>query len=156
MFAERKNLCYNKAILVIFCASALERPQERLLSRAARSKTEKDVYKRQAVYRLLAEAESHAHGVTMDEIHFHELGTMDAVADIVGTCLLMEKLAPDKVVSSPVHVGCGHVHCAHGVLPVPAPATARILRGVPIYGGEVQGELCTPTGAALVLSLIHI
>ena len=103
-----------------------------------------------AVYRLLAEAESHAHGVTMDEIHFHELGTMDAVADIVGTCLLMEKLAPDKVVSSPVHVGCGHVHCAHGVLPVPAPATARILRGVPIYGGEVQGELCTPTGAALV------
>lgn len=103
-----------------------------------------------AVYRLLAEAESHAHGVTMDEIHFHELGTMDAVADIVGTCLLMERLAPDKVASSPIHVGCGHVHCAHGVLPVPAPATAHILRGVPIYGGEVQGELCTPTGAALV------
>ena len=76
--------------------------------------------------------------------------TMDAVADVVGVCLLMEKLSPDQVIVSPVHTGSGQVHCAHGILPVPAPATALILRGIPSYGGAVKGELCTPTGAALL------
>ena len=103
-----------------------------------------------AVYRLIAEAESAAHGVPVSEIHFHEVGAMDAVADVTAVCMLMDRLQPDQVVVSPVHVGSGHVRCAHGVLPVPAPATAHILRGVPIYGGEVKGELCTPTGAALL------
>lgn len=103
-----------------------------------------------AVYGLIAEAESHAHGVPVTEIHFHEVGTLDAVADVTAVCLLMHRLAPDEVVVSPVHVGSGQVHCAHGILPVPAPATAFILRGVPIYGGSVRGELCTPTGAALL------
>lgn len=103
-----------------------------------------------AVYRLIAEAESHAHGVPVSEIHFHEVGTMDAVADIAAVCMLMERLDPDEVIASPVHVGSGHVHCAHGILPVPAPATAFILKDVPIYGGSVDGELCTPTGAALL------
>ena len=103
-----------------------------------------------AVYKLIAEAESHAHGMPVSEIHFHEVGTMDAVADITAACLLIRKLAPEKIVASPVHVGAGKVRCAHGVLPVPAPATAYILRDVPIYGGRIQGELCTPTGAALL------
>ena len=103
-----------------------------------------------AVYGLIAEAESHAHGVPVTDIHFHEVGTMDAVADITAMCLLMNELAPDEVVVSPVHVGSGHVKCAHGILPVPAPATAYILKDVPIYGGGIQGELCTPTGAALL------
>jgi hypothetical protein len=103
-----------------------------------------------AVYQLIAEAESHAHGVPVTDIHFHEVGTLDAIADVTAVCLLMRELAPDQVIVSPVHVGSGHVHCAHGILPVPAPATAHILQGVPIYGGEVQGELCTPTGAALL------
>lgn len=103
-----------------------------------------------AVYGLIAEAESHAHGVPVTEIHFHEVGTMDAIADITAVCLLMHKIAPDQVIVSPVHVGSGHVHCAHGILPVPAPATAYILNGVPMYGGAVKGELCTPTGAALL------
>lgn len=103
-----------------------------------------------AVYGLIAEAESHAHGVPVTEIHFHEVGTMDAVADVTAVCLLMERLGVEQVVVSPVHVGSGHVHCAHGILPVPAPATAHILRGAPIYGGKVKGELCTPTGAALL------
>ena len=103
-----------------------------------------------AVYGLIAEAESHAHGVPVTEIHFHEVGTMDAIADITAVCLLMNKIAPDQVIVSPVHVGSGHVHCAHGILPVPAPATAYILNGVPMYGGAVKGELCTPTGAALL------
>ncbi|MBR2132108.1 MAG: nickel pincer cofactor biosynthesis protein LarC [Oscillospiraceae bacterium] len=103
-----------------------------------------------AVYGLIAEAESHAHGVPLQEIHFHEVGTMDALADITAVCLLMHKLKIDRVVVSPVHVGSGQVRCAHGILPVPAPATAYILREIPIYGGEIRGELCTPTGAALL------
>lgn len=103
-----------------------------------------------AVYSLIADAESRAHGVPVSEIHFHEVGTLDAVADIAAVCMLMERIAPDEVVVSPVHVGSGQVRCAHGILPVPAPATAHILRGVPIYGGEIRGELCTPTGAALL------
>ena len=103
-----------------------------------------------AVYDRLAQAESHVHGVPVTQIHFHELGTLDAVADISAVCLLLWHIAPDEIVVSPVHVGSGQVRCAHGVLPVPAPATAYLLRSVPIYGGAVQGELCTPTGAALL------
>ncbi len=102
------------------------------------------------VYELIAEAESKAHGMPVTEIHFHEVGTMDAVADIVSFCLLINKLSPDEIIATPVHVGSGHVHCAHGILPVPAPATAYILKDVPIYGGKIKGELCTPTGAALL------
>ena len=103
-----------------------------------------------AVYALIAEAESKVHGRPVTEIHFHEVGTMDAVADVVGVCLLMEQLAPEQVIASPVHTGSGHVHCAHGILPVPAPATALILEGIPSYSAGVKGELCTPTGAALL------
>lgn len=103
-----------------------------------------------AVYDLIAQAESHAHGVPMDQIHFHEVGTMDAIADVTAVCYLLDKLGVEKIAASAVHVGSGQVRCAHGILPVPAPATAHILRGVPIYGGEIKGELCTPTGAALL------
>ena len=103
-----------------------------------------------AVYTRIAEAESAAHGCPVEQIHFHEVGAMDAVAALTAVCLLMDRLAPERVVVSPVHVGSGQVRCAHGVLPVPAPATAYLLRGVPAYGGSVRGELCTPTGAALL------
>lgn len=103
-----------------------------------------------AVYRLIAQAESHAHGVPVEEVHFHEVGALDAIADVTAVCLLMHRLAPQQVVCSPVHVGSGQVRCAHGILPVPAPATAHILQGVPTYGGAISGELCTPTGAALL------
>ncbi len=103
-----------------------------------------------AVYGEIAQAESVAHGKPIDEIHFHEVGTMDAVADITAVCLLIDMIKPEKIIASPVHVGSGTVRCAHGVLPVPAPATAYILRGVPIYGGKIKSELCTPTGAALL------
>ena len=103
-----------------------------------------------AVYALIAEAESRVHGRPVSEIHFHEVGAMDAVADVVGVCLLMERIGAEKIVASPVHVGSGHVRCMHGILPVPAPATALILTDIPTYGGQVQGELCTPTGAALL------
>ena len=107
-----------------------------------------------AVYHRIAEAESKVHGRPVDQIHFHEVGTLDALADVVGVCLLMHLLAPEKVYASSVHVGCGQVKCAHGILPVPAPATALLLAGVPIYGGAIQGELCTPTGAALLTHFV--
>ncbi len=103
-----------------------------------------------AVYGLIAEAESKAHGKPVTDIHFHEVGTMDAVADIVGVCVLLEQIAPAKIVVSPLATGFGQVKCAHGILPVPAPATASIIEGIPTYSGDVEGELLTPTGAALL------
>ena len=102
------------------------------------------------VYDLIAQAESQVHGVPVAQIHFHEVGNMDAIADITAVCYLMDKLNVDRIIVSPIHVGSGQVRCAHGILPVPAPATALILKDVPIYGGEIRGELCTPTGAALL------
>ena len=108
-----------------------------------------------SVYNEIAEAESAVHGVPVDQIHFHEVGSMDAVADIAAVCLLMHELDVDRVVASPVHVGSGQVRCAHGILPVPAPATAHILKQVPIYGGSIRGELCTPTGAALLKHFVE-
>ena len=103
------------------------------------------------VYKIIADAESRVHGVPVDKIHFHEVGEMDAVADIVGVCMLIEEIAPDRILASPINAGNGSVRCAHGVLPVPAPATALILQNVPFYADDLTtGELCTPTGAALL------
>ena len=119
-----------------------------LIAGLAVSETVKE--KALAVYQTIAEAESKVHGAKVDQIHFHEVGSMDAVADVTAVCFLMELLAPEQVIVSPIHVGSGTVWCAHGRLPVPAPATALVLTGMPIYGGSVQGELCTPTGAALL------
>ena len=103
-----------------------------------------------AVFDRIAAAEAAVHGKEMENIHFHEVGSIDAVADVLGVCLLMEKLAPEQVLASNVNVGGGTVTCAHGVLPVPAPATERLLRGLPWYESEIKSELCTPTGAALL------
>ncbi|MBR4914602.1 MAG: nickel pincer cofactor biosynthesis protein LarC [Clostridiales bacterium] len=103
-----------------------------------------------AVYGLIAEAESKAHGKPITDIHFHEVGTMDAVADIVGVCYLLEQIGAGKIVVSPLATGFGSVRCAHGILPVPAPATASIIEGIPTYSGNIEGELLTPTGAALL------
>lgn len=102
------------------------------------------------VYRLIGEAEAKVHHTSLDQIHFHEVGTWDAVADVVGCSLLMHYLKPEQIIASPIHVGNGMVRCAHGILPVPAPATAELLRDIPYYTGDIQTELCTPTGAALL------
>ncbi len=102
------------------------------------------------VYKIIAEAEGKVHEKKVDQIHFHEVGNIDAIVDIVGNCILLDKINADKIVVSPIHVGSGQVKCAHGILPVPAPATALILQEIPIYSGDVSGELCTPTGAAIV------
>ncbi len=102
------------------------------------------------VYNIIAEAESKAHGKPVQQIHFHEVGQLDAVADITGVCILMDILEAEKIIASDINVGSGFVKCAHGMMPVPAPATAEILKDIPIYSNNIEGELCTPTGAALL------
>ncbi len=102
------------------------------------------------VYRIIAQAESQVHGADLDNIHFHELGTMDALADICAVCCLINKLSPDRISASPLRLGYGTVNCAHGIMPVPAPATALIIKGMPVFAGDIEKEMCTPTGAALV------
>lgn len=103
-----------------------------------------------AIYAIIAEAESNVHGKPVNEVHFHEVGALDAIADVVGVCMLIERLAPATIIASPLRTGYGEVVCAHGTLPVPAPATAYILQGMPIYAGDAEGEFTTPTGAAIV------
>ena len=108
-----------------------------------------------SVYAAIAQAEAQAHGCAVGDVHYHEVGALDAVADVTGVCYALHLLDVDRVTASPVHVGSGTVTCAHGVMPVPAPATAALLKGVPIYGGAIQGELCTPTGAALLKTFVQ-
>ncbi len=107
------------------------------------------------VYKLIAAAESNAHGKPVTDIHFHEVGTMDAIADITSVCLLFRKIGAQNIFASAINVGSGQVHCAHGILPVPAPATAFILKDIPVYSNHIKGELCTPTGAALLKHFVN-
>lgn len=108
-----------------------------------------------AVYKMIAFAESKVHNVPVSEIHFHEVGALDAIADIAMFCMLVDLIGADKIVASPVNVGSGKVACAHGILPVPAPATAEILKGISAYSNGIDGELCTPTGAALLKFFVN-
>ncbi len=108
-----------------------------------------------AVYDIIAKAEGKVHGRPAGEVHFHEVGTMDALVDVVSVCMLIDELGIDQIIASPVNTGFGHVHCAHGILPVPAPATANILTGIPVYAGPYRGEMCTPTGAALLKYFVN-
>lgn len=102
------------------------------------------------VYALIAEAEAFAHGTEIEQIHFHEVGMMDAITDVSAVCLLMHLIAPEKVVVSPICTGFGQVRCMHGILPVPTPATAYLIKDIPTYAGRIRAELLTPTGAALL------
>ena len=108
-----------------------------------------------AVYKMIAFAESKVHNAPVSEIHFHEVGALDAIADIAMFCMLVDLIGADKIVASPVNVGSGKVACAHGILPVPAPATAEILKGISAYSNGIDGELCTPTGAALLKFFVN-
>lgn len=108
-----------------------------------------------AVYKMIAFAESKVHNAPVSEIHFHEVGALDAIADIAMFCMLVDLIGADKIVASPVNVGSGKVACAHGILPVPAPATAEILKGISAYSNGIDGELCTPTGAALLKYFVN-
>ena len=101
-------------------------------------------------FELVAEAESRVHGTTLDEVHFHEVGAIDSIVDTVGACHLMNLLGLDEIYATPITVGFGTVDCAHGTLPVPAPATALLLEGLPVVAGPYEGEMTTPTGAGLL------
>jgi uncharacterized protein (TIGR00299 family) protein len=105
------------------------------------------------IFTHLAEVEGKLHNVSPNKVHFHEVGAVDAVLDIVGACVGLELLKVSELICSPLNVGSGSVQAAHGTLPVPAPATAELLKDIPIYSSGVQGELVTPTGAALVAAL---
>jgi pyridinium-3,5-bisthiocarboxylic acid mononucleotide nickel chelatase len=106
-----------------------------------------------AVFRKLGEAEASVHGVPIEKVHFHEVGAADSIADIVGACVAFDLLGVDTIVASPVNVGSGTVRTEHGILPVPAPATARLLSDVPVYARGPAVELTTPTGAAVAVTL---
>lgn len=102
------------------------------------------------MFEKIAEAEGKVHGVSKEEVHFHEVGAVDSIVDIVGAAILLDALKPDRILSSPVQVGGGYVECAHGLIPVPAPATVEILTGIPMKSGLVPFETATPTGAAIL------
>jgi len=106
-----------------------------------------------AIFTRLAEAEARVHGVNVEEIHFHEVGGVDAIVDIIGSVIGLKLLGIEEVYSSPLHLGRGFVECAHGTLPVPAPATLELVKGVPVYGWDIEAELVTPTGAAIITAL---
>jgi uncharacterized protein (TIGR00299 family) protein len=106
-----------------------------------------------SIIKRIGEAEAHVHGVGLEDVHFHEVGAVDTIIDVVGTCIAMDCINPDRVYASPLHVGYGTVTCEHGIMPIPAPATAQILKGIPVYSAQVEGELVTPTGAAIIAEL---
>ncbi|WP_117161849.1 LarC family nickel insertion protein [Paraliobacillus sp. X-1268] len=103
-----------------------------------------------AIFKKIGEAEASIHGVSLEEVHFHEVGAVDSIIDIVGTAILIDQLKIERIIASSVPVGSGHIHIDHGIYPVPAPATLEMLRGVPIATSNVHAELTTPTGAAIV------
>jgi len=105
------------------------------------------------IFLLLAEAEAKVHGIAVDAIHFHEVGAVDAIIDIVGTAFGLHYLGIEAIYTSKLHVGSGFVQCAHGLMPVPAPATAELLKSIPYYSGDIAKELVTPTGAAVIAAL---
>lgn len=106
-----------------------------------------------SIFRRLAEAEARVHGTSPDKIHFHEVGGVDCIVDVVGSVLGLEMLGVERVAASPLPAGHGFVECSHGVIPVPAPATLELLRGVPVVPADVEGEMVTPTGAAIITAL---
>jgi len=114
-----------------------------------------DLTKRRALraFELLADAEAHVHGTTPDRVHFHEVGAVDSIIDTVGAMIGFELLGIERFFASALRVGHGTVKAAHGLMPVPAPATAELLRDIPIYAGDIEGEFVTPTGAAILVSL---
>ncbi len=105
------------------------------------------------IFRRIGEAEAKIHDIPIEKVHFHEVGAVDSIIDIVASCVALEALEIERIVSSPLHVGSGTFQCAHGTYPVPGPATAELLKGVPIYSKEIEGELVTPTGAAIISTL---
>lgn len=150
----RHSIACTKVDVVVDDAPQPHRHLNDLLSMIDAAEIPERVKQRSAAaLRLLAEAESQAHNMPVEKVHLHEVGGLDCLADVVGTCLAIEHLNPDDIVSGPVSVGTGHVACAHGLMPLPAPGTLAILQNFPIRKTNFEGEMTTPTGAALIASL---
>lgn len=135
---RRQELRTLPALMKILDQSGLD---DRITSRSA------------AVFKTLAEAEAKVHGIPVDKVHFHEVGALDTIIDIVGTIIALHQIGVERLISSPLPLGRGFVKCAHGTLPLPAPAVCELLQGIPVYGVEIEKELVTPTGAALIRTL---
>lgn len=124
---------------------------EKIINNSGIEEKAKSLAKR--IFHTIARSEAKIHGKEINRVHFHEVGAIDSIVDIVGAAICLTSLNPDKIYASPLHVGSGTVKCAHGILPVPAPATADILRNIPVYATDVTGELVTPTGAAIIKTI---
>jgi uncharacterized protein (TIGR00299 family) protein len=120
---------------------------------ASSSLSEQVKRRAQTIFQRIGEAESKIHDIPVEAVHFHEVGAIDSIVDVVGACVAFDVLKIERIISSPLHVGSGTFQCAHGTYPVPGPATAELLKGVPVYSKDVEGELVTPTGAAIISTL---
>jgi uncharacterized protein (TIGR00299 family) protein len=125
---------------------------EAILGRGALTEPQRALALR--IFRRLAEAESAAHGLPLEKVHFHEVGALDSIADIVGAAVGLDLLGVERFTSRPVPTGAGMVKCAHGLMPIPTPGTAELLKGVPLAASAVKGELTTPTGAAVLTTVV--
>ncbi len=126
---------------------------EEILARGRVTDRQRDLAVR--IFRRLAEAEATAHGLPLDRVHFHEVGALDSIADIVGSAIGLDVLGVSRITSRPVPTGNGMVKCAHGLMPIPAPGTAALLKGVPLAATSIKGELTTPTGAAILTTIVQ-
>ncbi|SHM69668.1 nickel pincer cofactor biosynthesis protein LarC [Gracilibacillus kekensis] len=106
------------------------------------------------MFKKIGEAEAKIHGMDLKDVHFHEVGAIDSIIDIVGVAVLVDHLKVDQIIASPIPVGSGHIHIDHGIYPVPAPATLEVLKDVPLKKSTITGELTTPTGAAIIKTLV--
>jgi uncharacterized protein (TIGR00299 family) protein len=126
---------------------------EEVLGRGRLTPSQRDLALR--IFRRLAEAESAAHGMPLEKVHFHEVGALDSIADIAGVAIALDLLGAERITSRSVPTGSGMVQCAHGLMPIPAPGTAALLRGVPLAGSSIKAELTTPTGAAILTTVVQ-
>lgn len=124
---------------------------EGLIDKSSLNENVKNISKK--IFKIIAEAEAKVHGKGIYDVHFHEVGAVDSIVDIVGTAICIDYLKPERIISSPINTGSGFVKCQHGLIPVPAPATLNILKDIPVYCDERQFELTTPTGAAIIKAL---